>query len=111
MASANPRAVDRFRAKIDTSVDIAIRRSTDNDPTMASPPTTTGSAAASRPPNTHTSTAKLTGIAIDSITSTSRSVCELICEYTIAEPPANTVTSRCLGSTDSDTASARACAR
>ena len=78
---------------------------------MASPPTSTGSAAASRPPNTHTSTAKLTGNAIDSITSTSRSVCELICEYTIAEPPDNTVTSRCLGSTDSDTASARACAR
>ena len=60
MASARPRAVDRFRAKIDTSVASAISRRIASEPTIANPPTTTGSAAASRPPKTHTSTAKLT---------------------------------------------------
>ena len=94
MASAKPKAVAKLRAKIDTSVVVAISRRIDIVPTIASPPTATGSAAASSPPKTHTSTRKLTGSAIDSITSRSRSVWELICAYTIADPPANTVTPR-----------------
>ena len=74
MASARPRAVDRFRAKIDTSVASAINRSIASEPTIANPPTITGSAAASRPPKIHTSTAKMMGTAIVSITNRSRPV-------------------------------------
>ena len=48
-------------------------------PTVASRPTATGNAAANSPPNTHTSTRKLSGIAMDSITTRSCLVCELIC--------------------------------
>ena len=65
MASARPIAVVRFSAKIDTSVANVMTRSTAIEPTIAIPPTAIGSAAASRPPNTHTSTTKLSGIAID----------------------------------------------
>ena len=56
------------------------------------PPTATGSAAANRPPNTQTNTKKLSGIAIDSISS--RSCCDwsVICTLTIAIPPDRTVT-------------------
>ena len=59
--------MDRLSAKIETSVVKVMSRSTDIDPTIASPPTSIGSAAATRPPNTHTSTRKLSGIAMDSI--------------------------------------------
>ncbi len=55
-------------------------RNTDIEPTMAMPPTTMGNAAVIKPPNTHTMTRKLSGMAIDSIRSRSRSVCLLICE-------------------------------
>ena len=79
MASASPSAVERLSAKIDTSVTKVMSRSTDIEPTIAMPPTTIGSAAATSPPNTQTSTRKLSGIAIDSISSRSRSVCSLIC--------------------------------
>lgn len=78
MASASPIATVRFSAKTETSVVNVINRSTAIDPTIASAPTATGRAAASIPPNTHTSTTKLNGIAIDSITSRSCSVCALI---------------------------------
>ncbi|PQM44233.1 hypothetical protein C1Y40_05607 [Mycobacterium talmoniae] len=78
MASANPIAVVRFSAKIDTSAQDVISRSSAVDPTIANAPTASGSAAASRPPNTQTSTTKLNGTAIDSITSRSRWFCRLI---------------------------------
>jgi hypothetical protein len=55
-----------------------ISRSTDSDPRIAMMPTATGSAAASRPPKTQTSTRKLNGIAIDSISSRSRCDCSVI---------------------------------
>ena len=44
-----------------------IARSTAIDPRIAKPPTASGSAAAINPPNTQTSTRKLSGIAMDSI--------------------------------------------
>ena len=93
MASARPSAVVRFSAKIETSVPSATNRNTAIEPTIANAPTATGTAAASSPLNTHTSTRKLSGSAMASITTTSRWVWALIWEYTIAEPPARTVTS------------------
>ena len=68
----------RFSEYADTSVANEISRSTDIDPTIANPPSINGSAAASNPPNTHTNTTKLNGIARDSINSRSRSFCWLI---------------------------------
>lgn len=66
--------MDRFSAKIDTSVTSVNARNTAIDPRIAKPPTATGSAAASNPPKTQTSTTKLSGTAMDSISSRSRSV-------------------------------------
>ena len=80
MASASPIATLRLSANIDTSVTNVIARSTAIDPRIANPPTASGSAAASRPPNTQTSTRKLSGIAMDSISSRSFSVWPLICD-------------------------------
>ena len=68
----------RFSAKIDTSVNRVMPRSTAIDPKIANMPTTRGSAAAISPPNTHTSTTKLRGIAMDSIISRSFSLWPLI---------------------------------
>ena len=76
MASAKPMAVVRLSANIETSVANEIVRSTERAPKIAIPPMATGSAAAIRPPNTQTSTRKLSGIAIDSITS--RSCCDCL---------------------------------
>ena len=56
------------------------------------PPTASGTAAASAPPNTQTSTRKLIGIASDSISSKSRCDCSVISTFTVASPPARTVT-------------------
>ena len=67
MASASPIAMVRLSAKIDTSVQKVMSRSTDIEPRIAIPPTTIGSAAASSPPKTQTSTRKLSGIAMDSM--------------------------------------------
>ena len=92
MASARPSAVLRLSAKIETSVVNVIRRNTDIDPTTASAPRVIGRAAASRPPNTHTSTRKLSGMAMTSISSRSSWFCLFICAYSIAGPPARTVT-------------------
>ena len=78
MASASPIAIDRFRAKIDTSVTIVNARSTAIEPRIANAPTARGSAAASSPPNTQTSTTKLSGIAIASMRNRSRSLWALI---------------------------------
>jgi hypothetical protein len=64
MARARPIAVLRLSAKVDTSVLNVMSRSTAIVPTTASPPRAIGNAAASRPPNTQTSTKKLNGIAI-----------------------------------------------
>lgn len=69
-----------------------INRSTDMVPTMAKRPRTIGSVAATTPPSTQTRTAKLSGIAMDSINSRSRWFCPLICAYATAMPPARTVT-------------------
>ncbi len=91
MASARPMAVIRLRAKIETSVANEMVRSTAMVPKIAIAPTATGSAAAIRPPNTQTSTRKLSGIATDSITSRSRCDCSVICTSTIATPPVRTV--------------------
>ncbi len=92
MARARPSAVLRFSAKIDTSVAKVTRRNTDIEPTTASAPSAIGSAAVSSPPNTHTSTRKLKGIAIISMTSRSAWFCLLIWAYSMAAPPAWTVT-------------------
>ena len=92
MARARPIAAARLRAKIDTSVKNATNRSTARVPTIAIAPTTTGNAAASRPPNTHTSTRKLNGIAMDSITSRSRLDCSVNCTSRMARPPVRTTT-------------------
>ena len=70
--------MDRLSAKIETSVLKVMMRSTDIAPTIASAPTAMGRAAATRPPNTHTSTTKLNGIAMDSISSRSCWLCALI---------------------------------
>ena len=59
MASAKPIAVVRFSAKIDTSVNRVMTRSTAREPRIAITPTATGNAAANSPPNTQTSTRKL----------------------------------------------------
>ena len=64
MASARPSAVLRLSAKIDTSVVNVTSRNTDIEPTTASAPRAIGNAAASSPPNTQTSTRKLSGSAI-----------------------------------------------
>ena len=69
----------RFSAKIETSVTIVTARNTAIEPRIANPPTASGSAAASKPPNTHTSTTKLSGIAMASIVSRSFSLWVLIC--------------------------------
>ena len=74
MASARPIATVRFIAKIDTSVTNVMARSTAIDPRIAKPPTASGSAAAITPPNTQTSTRKLSGMAMDSIVSRSFSL-------------------------------------
>ena len=79
MASASPIATVRLSAKIETSVTMVNPRSTASDPSIAKPPTASGNAAASSPPNTHTSTTKLSGIAISSMVSRSCSVWLLIC--------------------------------
>ncbi len=57
----------RLSAKIETSVPSATARITAIEPTMAQTPTANGSAAASSPPKTHTSTTKLTGNAMTSM--------------------------------------------
>ena len=72
-------AMDRFSAKIDTSVVKVMSLRTDIEPRMAMPPTAIGTAAATSPPNTHTRTRKLNGMAMASIRRRSRSVCALIC--------------------------------
>src|SRR4051794_25541596 len=82
----------RSRAYVDTSVANVISRSTDMVQTMANAPRTIGRAAATIPPRTQTSTAKLSGIAIDSINTRSRSFWSLIWKYATAEPPARIVT-------------------
>lgn len=69
-----------------------ISRSTDMVPTMARAPSTTGSGAATTPPSTHASTAKPSGIAMDSINSRSRWFWALIWAYATAMPPARAVT-------------------
>ncbi len=79
MASAKPIAMDRLSAKMETSVTSVTARSTAIEPRIANPPTASGSAAASNPPNTQTSTTKLSGIAMDSIFSRSFSLWALIC--------------------------------
>ena len=56
------------------------------------PPTASGTAAARTPPNTQTRTTKLIGIARDSMSSRSRCDCSVISTFTIASPPARTVT-------------------
>ena len=78
MARARPSARIRFNAKIDTSVTAVSNRITAIDPRIANTPTANGSAAASSPPKTHTSTTKLTGRAIASITWRSFMVCSTI---------------------------------
>ena len=75
MASARPSAAVMFSAKIDTSVKVVIPRSTAIAPRIAIRPTTIGSAAAINPPNTHTSTRKLSGMAMASIRNRSCLVC------------------------------------
>jgi hypothetical protein len=65
----------RFIANTETSVKSVMKRSTASELRMANIPIIMGSAAASTPPNTHTSATKLTGIAIDSINTTSRLLC------------------------------------
>ena len=75
MANASPIAAIRFSANVDTCVATVITRSRASAPTIAVTPTAMGSAAASKPPNTHTSTRKLRGIATDSISSRSCSDC------------------------------------
>ena len=77
MASARPIATLRFNAKIETSVKSVTPRSTAIEPRIANPPTANGSAAAIRPPNTQTSTRKLSGMAMDSIINRSFSLCPL----------------------------------
>ena len=71
---------------------IVTARSTAIEPRIANAPTARGNAAASKPPNTQTSTTKLSGIAMDSINSRSFSLWLLICTYVIATPPACMVT-------------------
>jgi hypothetical protein len=78
MASAKPMATVRLSAKMDTGVTRVTARSTAIDPRIAKPPTTRGSAAASSPPNTQTSTTKLSGMAMDSIRNKSFSLWALI---------------------------------
>ena len=92
MANASPIASNRFSAKIVTSVTQASARSTAIEPKIAIPPTANGIAAARNPPNTHTSTRKLTGIAMVSITFRSFRVWLVICASVMACPPARTVT-------------------
>ena len=92
MARAKPIAALRFSAKIETSVNWVTPRSTASAPRIAMPPTVSGTAAASAPPNTHTSTRKLIGIASDSIRNRSRWDCSVISRFTMASPPARTVT-------------------
>ena len=92
MASAKPIAMLRFSAKIETSVNRVITRSTAIEPRIANTPTASGRAAAINPPNTQTNTTKLSGIAMDSIVSRSFSLWPLIWTYVIATPPARTVT-------------------
>ena len=58
-------------AKIETSVNPVISRSTDIVPRIDITPTIMGRAAATRPPNTHTNTRKLNGTAIISMSSRS----------------------------------------
>jgi len=82
----------RFNAKIDTSVVNAINRSTASVPRIDIPPMATGRAAVNKPPNTQTSTTKLSGTAIASINSMSRCAWSVICALTIATPPDRTVT-------------------
>ncbi|CQD17806.1 hypothetical protein BN970_03857 [Mycolicibacterium conceptionense] len=78
MASASPIATVRLSAKIETSVTIVNPRNTASEPRIAKPPTASGNAAASSPPNTQTNTTKLSGIAMDSIIKRSFSLCPLI---------------------------------
>ena len=81
----------RLGARFDTSVLKVMKRRTAIEPRIAISPTAIGSAAASRPPNTQTSTTKLSGTAIDSISSRSRCNRELICAFTMASPPDRTM--------------------
>ena len=81
-----------FSAKIDTSVKWVISRSTAIAPRIAIMPTSSGRVAEIRPPNTHTSTRKLSGTAIASMRTRSCLVCSLICLMIIELPPAATVT-------------------
>ena len=92
MASASPMAAARLSAKIETSVANVTTRSTASAPITAMAPMATGNAAARSPPNTHTRTRKLSGMASDSISSRSRWDCSVICTLTIAVPPVRTVT-------------------
>ena len=73
------------------------------------PPTASGTAAASAPPNTQTSTRKLIGIASDSISSKSRCDCSVISTFTIASPPARTVTPALSWTSRSDRSFAYSC--
>ena len=72
-------------------------------------PTATGKAAASRPPNTQTSTRKLKGMASDSISSRSRCDCSVIWMLTMAAPPDRTVTPSRSWATRSDSSLAYFC--
>ncbi|CNV24690.1 Uncharacterised protein [Mycobacterium tuberculosis] len=85
-------------------------RNTAIDPTTASTAWAIGSPAANSPPNTQISTRKLSGIAINSITSRSSLFCRLIWAYSIAEPPARTVTPSRSWATSSDRVWAWFCA-
>ena len=73
------------------------------------PPTASGTAAASTPPNTQTSTRKLIGIASDSMSSRSRCDCSVISTFTVASPPARTVTPSLSWTSRSDRSFAYSC--
>ena len=79
MANASPSARVRFNANTDTSVANVIARITAIEPRIANMPTANGSAAASRPPKTQTSSPKLSGTAMASITSKSLLVWSMVC--------------------------------
>ena len=110
MASARPSAVVMLSAKIETSVKPVSTRSTDIAPRTAIRPTTKGSIEAIAPPNTHTSTRKLSGTAIASIRSRSFMVTWLICLMMIALPPARIVMPSRSPTTGSDSSEAYSCA-
>ncbi len=79
MANASPSARVKFNANTDTSVANVIARSTAIEPMIANMPTANGSSAASSPPKTQTSSRKLRGTAMVSITNKSSLVWSMIC--------------------------------